>query len=176
MKTIKKVIAIMLAAALASAVLASCGNKGKVVDGSDGGNGNSATVTGEDRTWGNITIFVPDGFTLKGGDILSDENPDKLTLNSDDSDMTYVTVTANADDDNVKMGIESTRSMNEGAEDYTVAAGETEWTGVTYNASGYQCYALCAPMGDGYVMLTCAGVGEAALNLILESIKVSAAD
>ena len=40
----------------------------------------SSSLKGEEQTWGNISVFVPEGWNLTGGDLLDENDPDKLSL------------------------------------------------------------------------------------------------
>ncbi len=170
MKKFLKIIALVMMLTLVVTVFASCGDK---KEGSDEG-ASEASAKGETQTWGNITIFVPEGYTLNGGDMFDSENPDKLTLNKEGSSYDYVMISANFTEDNAVSSIDTTKEMNEGSEDVEITAGANTWKGVAYNASGVDCISLYAKIGEGYVVLSSAGMSkdDATFKTVLESINV----
>ena len=90
MKKFLKIMALALILALSVTALAACGGDSSAdtgaADASDG-------VAGETQTWGNITVFVPEGYTLNGGDMFDENDPDKLTITGEGMD--YFMFTAN---------------------------------------------------------------------------------
>jgi len=163
MKKFIKIACIVMILALTVTMFASCG-----------GGEDSADVKGETQTWGDITLFVPEEYTLKGGDMFGDEVPNRLTLNKGESSFEYIMVGSGYTEDEVDSSIEMTRSINEGCEDIEIKAGANTWTGVAYNSLGVDCVSVSAPIGDGYVLITSAGAAkdDAAFNAVLESIVV----
>ena len=163
---ITKIIALVLVLIMTATLFAACG-------GSDVGD-NGDDVKGETQTSGNITIFVPEGFTLKGEDMFGDEDPNKLTLSKDGSSFDYFMVSAGFTQDNAEMSIEGTRSANEGCEDVEIKVGDVTWTGVAYTWSSVDVVVVTAPMGEGYVLFTSSGHGkdDATCKTVLESITL----
>ena len=161
MKKYIKIFALVLALIMTATMFASCG-------------GDSSDVKGETQTSGNITIFVPEGFTLKGEDMFGDEDPNKLTLSKDGSSFDYFMVSAGFTQDNAEMSIEGTRSANEGCEDVEIKVGDVTWTGVAYTWSSVDVVVVTAPMGEGYVLFTSSGHGkdDATFKTVLESITL----
>ncbi len=166
-----RIFALVLALIMAATVFASCGGDSSAD--SAGGN-DSSDAKGETQTWGNITVFVPEGFALKGGDMFDDEDPDKLTLSKDGSSFDYFLVTAGFTQDNAEMSIEGTRSANEGCEDVEIKVGDVTWKGVAYTWSSLDIVVVTAPMGEGYVLFTSSGHGkdDATFKAVLESLTV----
>ena len=171
MKKSTKIVSVVLMLVMAATLLAACGG-GNAAD-TDGGNGGSG-AKGETQTWGNITVFVPEGFTLNGGDMFDKEDPDKLTLNKDGSSYEYFMVTAGFTQDNAEMSIEGTRQANEGTEDVEIKVGDVTWKGVAYTWSSLDEVVVAAPMGEGYVLFTSSGHGkdDATFKAVLESLTV----
>ena len=158
-----KITCVVLTLVLALTLLAACG-----------GGEDAADVKGETQTWGEITLFVPEEYTLKGGDMFGEEAPNRLTLNKGESSFEYIMVGSGYTEDEAASSIDMTRSVNEGCEDIEITAGANTWTGVAYNSLGVDCVSVSAPIGDGYVLITSAGAAkdDAAFNKVLESIVV----
>jgi hypothetical protein len=170
MKKITKILALVLMLALTVTLFAACGGEKTDADGDSG----DAKVKGETQTWGNVTLFVPEEYTLNGGNVIDPEDPDVLTLNKGDSFRDYIMLSANFTEDNATSSIDTTRSLNDGAEDIEIAAGANTWKGVAYNASGVDCISVYANIGEGYVVVSSAGLtkDDAVLSAVLESVQV----
>ncbi|MBQ7715276.1 MAG: hypothetical protein IJT70_05340 [Clostridia bacterium] len=170
MKKILKIFAVVMVLALVVTVFAACGDKKEGTD----EDGSADDAKGATQTWGNITIFVPEGYTLNGGDMFDKEDPDKLTLNKEGSSYDYVMVSANFTEDEATTSIDTTKSFNDGCEDVEITAGANTWKGVAYNASGVDCISLYAQIGEGYVVLSSGGMSkdDATFKTILGSITV----
>ena len=176
MKKFMKITAIVMALALLVSVFASCGG-GQDNGGNSADNGAAAAdaVKGETQTWGNITVLVPEGMTLKGGNILDENNPDVVNISKSDNAMNYFLITINDDEDGVKSGIESTREGNDGAKDVTVDAGAS-WTGVTYEYSGMDVFQIYAEFDGRFAVVQSYGFAADSdtSKAILSSLKVAA--
>ena len=155
-------------AAESSAAEASADEKSEA---SQGGN----TAGGE--TWGNITVAVPDGMTLTGGNVLDANNPDVLTIKKDDNELNYFLVTAGDYESSAKAGIESTREFNEGAKDVSVDAGTT-WTGVTYDYFDTPAFHIYGKVDGRVAVIQSFGfdVESDVAKSLLSSIKLTAAE
>ena len=158
MKTTVKISALVMALLLIVGSLVACGGGG---------------VTGETQTWGNITVLVPNGMTLKGGSILDEQDPNVVNISKTDDAMKYFLITIVADEESAKSNIDLTREINEGCEDVSVEAGST-WTGVKYQFLG-DVFQVYGKVGEKYVM--CQSYGYAAdsdtTKAILGSLKVA---
>ncbi len=133
----------------------------------------SSSLKGEEQTWGNISVFVPEGWNLTGGDLLDENDPDKLSLKDPDADsFTYVNVLIDTEE-NIDNNINATKEMNEGTSDTTVKVGEAEWTGLTYESIGYKCGYLKHVAADKvYAVYFCGyATDDAAFQAILGSLK-----
>lgn len=136
-----------------------------------------AANTADGETWGNITVFVPDGMTLTGGNALDAENPDVLTIKKNDNELNYFLITASDDEDSAKSGIESTREFNEGAKDVSVDAGTT-WTGVTYEYFGTPAFHIYGTVDGRVAVIQSFGFAADSDETmsVLGSIKLAAAE
>lgn len=133
----------------------------------------SSAPKGEEKTWGNITVFVPDGWTLTEGSLIDEQDPDSLSLKDPDAGLlSYVNVLVD-DEESIDANISATKEYNEGAEDATVKAGDKEWTGVTYESMSYKCGYLKTIAGDKVIAAYYCGydTSDAALLVILESLR-----
>lgn len=154
--------------------LASCGEKNDAA--SDGGDTPAAaTVKGTTETWGNITVDVPEGMTLKGGSILDADDPDVVNISKDDNAMNYFLITINDDEEGVKEGVETTRESNDGAADVSFEAG-VNWTGVSYDFSGTPVMQVYGEFNGKYAVVQSYGFtpDDDVTKSILGSIKVAA--
>ena len=173
MRKLIKITAVVMAILMCCAVFASCGGGDSS---SEGGKSSAAdTVKGKTETWGNITVLVPEGMTLKGGNILDKENPDVVNIAKDDNAMNYFLITVNDDEEGAKSGIDSTREMNEGAKDTTFSAG-TEWKGVSYDYSGVAVLHVYGEVDGKIVVVQSYGFksDEDITKSVLGSLKISA--
>ena len=136
-----------------------------------------AANTADGETWGNITVFVPDGMTLTGGNALDAKNPDVLTIKKNDNELNYFLITASDDEDSAKSGIESTREFNEGAKDVSVDAGTT-WTGVTYEYFGTPAFHIYGTVDGRVAVIQSYGFAADSdeTKSVLGSIKLAAAE
>ena len=110
--------------------------------GEGGGEGGGNNVKGETGSWGKYTeILVPEGMTLKGGNILDENDPTIVKLNDTDNEFHWILFNI-YDEDTCKSSIASTKEVNNG-EDVTIEINGTTWTGVSYkslSADGFQMY------------------------------------
>ena len=175
MKNFIKITAAVMAALMCCAVFAACGGNTDTDS-----NGNSSTAQPAEvktETWGNITVAVPDGMTLKGGSIVDEKDPDVVNISKDDNAMNYFLITINDDEDSVKDGIEATREANDGAKDVSFDAGKS-WTGVSYDFSGTAVMQIYAEFDGRFAVVQSYGFAsdDEATKSVLSSLKVSAAE
>ena len=161
MKNVMKIAALMLVLLFAVGMLAACGdNGGSGNSGGDNGGGNQAAgVKGTTEEHGYYKVLVPEGYTLKGGNILDETDKSKFNLNNNDSALTYFMFSL-YDEENAKDSIDMTRDMNDGAKDVTGTYNGVAWTGVAYESIGYQCFSMYADFGDGNFVIV-SGSGNA---------------
>ncbi len=164
MKKTLKVTAFVMALMLVLAAFVSCGG------------GDSASVSGKTENWGNITVLVPDGMKLTGGNILDKNNPDVVNIAKEDKATNYFLITISDSEDNAKSGIESTRGMNKGCEDVSLELDTGKWEGVTYDYSGMKVFQIYGKV-DGRIAVVQSYGFEAdseTSKAILNSLKVKA--
>lgn len=170
MKSFIKLIAFALVISVAVLAFASCG--GDKPAGGDTETEADKGPAGETQTWGNITIFVPDGMELKGGNILNENDPDVVNIHEKENEMHYYLVTLGDDEEDASSSIEATKEYNEGAEDITLDIGGVKWTGVKYDFMGpvFQVYGT---VNEQIVMVQCYGFesDSATTSAVLQSIK-----
>ena len=141
MKRFMKIISIAVIAMVGVAGLSACG-------GSEGG----SSVSGQEQTWGNIKVFVPDGMTIKGGTAIDSENKDALSLTKADEPMSYINVSV-VDAESAASNIQMTKDTNHGSDISDLKAGDTTWSGVTYTFGEKECLQLSATIGDTTFMV-----------------------
>lgn len=170
MKKSFKITSLLIALVMVIGVLAACG--------ASGGNGGSS-VKGEESSWGYYTkVFVPEGYVLKGGDMLNENDKTKMNINVENTSFTYYMFSIFDSEDSVTMSLDTTKEINEGAKDVTLDVGGVKWTGVAYNSLGVDCFSMYAVYGESYVLLNAAGNaydGEIT-NAILSSLEINVAE
>ena len=173
MKKLIKITAVVMALLMCCAVFAACGDSKGGDSGSDSGN----SVAGETQTWGNITVLVPDGMTLKGGNILDEKDPDVVNISKKDNATNYYLITINDSLDGAKSGLDSTKDANKGSKETTFKAGK-EWTAVTYEYSGAPAFQAYADFDGRYAVVQCFGFAadDETTTAVLSSLKVKAAE
>ena len=128
-------------------------------------------VVGETQTWGNITLFVPENMTLKGGDMFDEDNPDALTITDSSNPLKYIVVTIMEEAD-IDASMDMTREINAeaGLTDITVG----DFAGFIYNSNDYDCSSLKAALGDRFVMINACSFAadDAVLATVAESIDI----
>lgn len=133
----KKLLAILLALAMILC-FAACGEKQDANnDSPDGGNtdtGDKAPeVKGEQKSWGEISVFVPEGYNLNGGSItgVDDEDPKQCYMQTDPASMYDYFWIITKDEESALADIEMTKSLNN-AEDLTLEVDGKTWKGCSY--------------------------------------------
>ncbi len=176
MKKFIKISAVVMALLLCCAIFASCGDSSGSGSSSGGSSSAADTAAGKTETWGNITVLVPDGMTLKGGNVLDEKNPDVVNISKEDNAMNYFLITINDSEDGAKMGIDSTKEANEGSKDLSFDAG-VKWTGVSYEYSGSPAFQVYGEYDGRFAVVQSFGFGadEDVTKSVLSSLKVKAA-
>lgn len=133
-----KKLVLILSAALLALCFAGCGAK-------DNG------VAGTIDSAGNLSIFVPDGYTMVPGGPFGvpegDENSiGLLPTDSEDTLSDYVQVYLQTETE-AKAGVELTKTLND-AKEVKKTVGNSEWTGCEYTANDVTYLSLWAPYED----------------------------
>ena len=172
MKKLIKITAVVMAMLICCAVFAACGDSKGGDSGSDSGN----SVAGETQTWGNITVLVPDGMTLKGGNVLDEKDPDVVNISKKDNATNYILITISDDEEGAKSGLDSTKDANKGSKETTFEAGK-KWTAVTYEYSGSPAFQAYAEFDGRYAVIQSFGFAtdDETTTAVLSSLKVKAA-
>ena len=156
MKKILRGAALLLAAVLLVGTLAACGGgnnassqaSSQAAESSQASEPEASGVTGETQTWGNITLLVPEGMTLKGGSSIDPESKDALTLTLDENPAHYIMVTV-VEPETAENSVATTKEMNEGSTEVYLSTG-MGWNGVAYKYAGtMDCFQMYAKTGDG---------------------------
>lgn len=174
MKKTLKIAALILAIVFVVCAFAACGASGNNGDSNEADQ--TSAVKGETKTWGYFSVLVPEGYSLKGGDILDENDVSKCSVSKDDSMLTYMNFSV-VDAETATNSLATTKEMNSehGAADVTVDANGTTWTGVAYDAYGTPCFQGYATIGDNTVLITSAGneYSSDIMNAVLASITVT---
>ncbi len=189
MKKYLKIIALVLSLAMVIGIFAACSSKepAKVDDNKTTeqpsnnktdepkGEDPKQEVKGEEKTWGNITVFIPEGMQLTGGSLIDKESKNDLSIQLTENLSHYYNVSI-VEEETAINSVAGTKEINEGASDVSFTAGENTWTGVAYKyASTTDCFQVYSTI-NGKVVLITAGwnaYDSAETNAILASIKVA---
>ena len=132
-------------------------------------------VKGSVQTWGNISIFVPEGMTLSGGSLIDPEDPDSLWIQLDENQMHYFLVNI-VDEETAVSSVDATKEMNDGAADVSVTIGSITWKGAAYKYAGMtDCFQMWASVNGKIALVQAAwyAYDGAEAKAVLESIKLS---
>ncbi|MBQ6677183.1 MAG: hypothetical protein IJM71_03945 [Clostridia bacterium] len=171
-----RILAIVMAAVLTLALLVSCGGT-KTPAGSDvpeGSDAPSDEVKGAMDEHGYYKVFVPEGCTLKHEDFSGSEDPKSFRLLFDEDAMAQL-MFGIFDRNGAEMGVEATKSSNEGAEDVTLDLDGVKWTGVAYDYSGKPCFQIYADFDGSFVTVngTYVAYDSAIVKTVLGSLEVN---
>lgn len=138
----KKILSVLVIMIMTIACLTACGGSG---GSSDSGNApDIPSVPGEEQTWGNITVLVPEGMKLQGGNLGDDQDKNSLWLLPEEGGLNYYIIVVE-ESDAIDNNIESTREINKSYDVKDIepfSTGVMEWTGITYEVQGYVCSML----------------------------------
>lgn len=167
-----KILSMLLVFVMVLCCLTACGGGGGEGD-EDGGNA-AADVKGAEQTWGNITLLVPEGMELKGGNILDENDPDVLNIHEKDNEFHYFMVTI-YDEESCKNSISGTKDMNDEVKDVNLDVGGIKWTGVTYDVYGTPGLQVYAPINGKYALVSAYSyeLDDDVTQAVLGSIKLS---
>ena len=177
MKKTIKVIAMLLTLVMALGSFAACG---KGSDNGNGGNdtgssdnGGAAAIKGETKSWGNITVFVPEGYDITG----EEDDPDYVQVYLVSRPLQAFTICVVDSEEDALASIEITKEANEvngGAGDVTIKAGGVNWNGYAYKSGSDDCFVFYGKVGDKWIYV---GGGYQTYNIgltlkVLGSIKI----
>lgn len=165
----KKLIALLLAVVLVLCLVA-CGSGDKPAE-------TEATLKGEQKTWGQISVFVPEGYVLGGGSITGVDDTDETQcyIQPETPSMYDYYWICVQDAETAAGNVEMTKNINY-AEDITVNDGSKDWTGCHYVYESYSgsvdCGAVvCEIDGVTYVVNFCGHAPESAeMKTVLASV------
>ncbi|MCQ2448796.1 MAG: hypothetical protein MJ132_01210 [Clostridia bacterium] len=167
----KKILALILSVILAVA-FAGCGGSKETKEKKE------EKMKGTTENWGEISVFVPDGFEFKGGSItgVDDTDEKQCYMKKDPTAMfEYIWIVVN-EEEAVKNNIAMTKSVNS-AEDITVSADNGEWTGCHYLYAGatgdVDCGAIYAVIDGTAFQVNFAGYAPESkeMKAVLSSLK-----
>ena len=148
-----KTMALLIVSVLSLTIcLSGCGSSG---DSNGTNGGNTPKVAGETQTWGNLTVLVPEGMKLVGGDLLDENNQDALIIQANDDPLKFVSISIK-DEETIDMGLEMTREMNTDCPitditDLKLANGT--FTGFSYVSYDITCVQLKGDLGGKFLQV-----------------------
>lgn len=126
----------------------------------------------ENITWGNLSIYVPEGFEFSGGIPGDGENPNGcIIMNSQDINKRCTVLFT--DSENISSELDKIKGDNETTDIEPLKLYEITWEGVSYKAAGdVTAYAIYANMGSNDVLVKSYGLdlNDEGFTQILESI------
>ena len=122
-----KATALVMVIALCCCLFSACGD---------------SAAKGEQKTWGNISVLVPDGMKLSGGSAADKEDKNVVTLQKTDDIMCYLQISIVDSLDTAKNNASLTKSTNNASDIKAFKVGDTEWNGVTYKFSENPCFMI----------------------------------
>ncbi len=192
---IAKTAALLLAASLTFA-LASCGSSdssssGKSEDNSPSASGSPASadspaetsspenadIKGETKTWGIYTVLVPEGWTLRTGDVFDDNDESVCSVKK--SDFSYFELKCETEDTQKKKYEYNKKTYTLEQKDLpasTIAG--IEWNGFEYGNELSKGFELYGTSNGRFLRISSVGFSfdSAEAKAILESFKVTAAE
>ena len=161
MKKLKRIGWLLLGGMCLLLCLAGCGGEGAKVE-----------VPGEQQTWGNLSVFVPEGMTLVGGAIGDSEDKDCLQIVNPDDLFAYFIISI-MEPDQAEMNIAITKELNDGKDIPEWKTGELTWHGVFHEYDGIPCYQIMTTSGETTFTVMSAGYeAESDIsNAILSAVK-----
>ena len=181
----KKVLAALLAMTLVLGVTA-CGSsdeseekkdKASSAAATDSSDDNGSVESGSEQSWGNFTVFVPEGFELKGGDVFDETDPRYFSVKKGEF-YYFDFFTSDVEDDVMSKYDYNKNTYTNEQVDVEGTYNGIQWTGFQYSDGfggyGFEAYTSI----DGtYVKVGSAGFEftSTEAETILGSLKVSAA-
>ncbi|NLT10390.1 MAG: hypothetical protein GXY08_12980, partial [Ruminococcus sp.] len=136
-----------------------------------------ADLTGTEQTWGVFTLMVPDGWTLKGGDFLDENDPELCSVKK--SDFSYFDIKSEKEDVQQKQyEYNKNTYTNEQKDIPATTLGDIEWNGFQYGNDFGGGFELYGQSNGRFLRVSCAGFSfdSPEAQAILGSLKVSPAE
>ncbi len=133
-----------------------------------------AEITGETKTWGVFTVLVPNGWTLKGGDFLDENDPDVVSVK--ESDFKYFDIKSETEEVQKKQYEYNKNTYTNEQQDLPATTfGGIEWNGFSYGNDFGGGFELYAKSGDKYLRVSSAGFAfdGPETKAVLDSLLVS---
>lgn len=131
-------------------------------------------ITGSEQTWGVFTVMVPDGWTLKGGDFLDENEPNKCSVRKTDFNFFDI---KNEKEEVQKQQYEYNKKTytNEQKDLPATTLGGIEWNGFQYGNDFGGGFELYGQSNGKFLRVSCAGFSfdSPETKAILGSLKVS---
>lgn len=133
-------------------------------------------LKGEETTWGNITLLLPDGMVLVEGSLGNDTDKNALTLQKDGDSFTYIMVSIN-EESFIDDGLNATKEFNSDCEfsDVSFELSNGTFSGFGYESYGYNMICLKGALSNGFVQITTCRFDkdDATLAAVLESLTIA---
>ncbi|WP_028504621.1 hypothetical protein [Ruminococcus sp. FC2018] len=134
----------------------------------------SEQVKGESKTWGSFTVLVPDGWTLKGGDVFDEKDENICSVRK--SDFTYLDFKSEKEEV-MKQQYDynhRTYTLNQKDLPETEIAG-IKWNGFEYGAEINPGFELYASYSGKNLRVSCVGFtfNSKEAQAILDSLKIN---
>lgn len=176
----KKLAAIALAATMCIGMTA-CGDSSTADDNNDSSTPAASSskaedkqITGETKTWGVFTVLVHEGWELKGGDALDENDQNRCSVKK--SDFTYFDLKSEKDDIMKQQYDYNKKTYTDQQKDLAATKiGDFEWNGFEYGGDFNKGFELYATANGKNIRVSCCGFSfdSAEAKAILGSIKLS---
>ena len=179
MSIMAKAASIILASSLMLGMTA-CGDSSKS---DDNGTASSAAVssssedkeiTGKTETWGVFTVLVPDGWTLRKGDALDENDPNYCSVKK--SDFSYFDLKSETDEVSKKQYDYNKKTYTQDQKDLPATkVGDIEWNGFEYGGDLNKGFELYATVNGKNIRVSSCGFkfDSPEAKAVLASIKLS---
>lgn len=188
MITLKKSWSLLLAIAFVSLFLSSCGSTEESTAETDPApavtqSENDPVLSeqsaadqenGDDYTWGNIAVTIPERTFPTNGSVADNNDPNCLWVQETGNPMHYIIINA-TDDTTARESIRTTQEMNNAGDIEPFELSGITWTGIGYEWQGTPCWMIYSDIGDTCFLLQGYGfsLDGVETNIVLSTVHAS---
>ncbi len=177
----KRFMLAVISASLLAVGLASCGDSSSQADDPAVKTSSNAVeessskkeIQGDTKTWGIYSVMVPQGWELRGGYALDDNDVNYCSVKK--SDFTYFDFKSESDDLMKQQYDYNKKTYTMEQKDVSGKYGDIEWTGFEYGGELNKGFELYGKAGSKNVRVSCAGFtfDSEETKAVLSSLKIS---
>ena len=137
-----------------------------------GKNNPGSDVGGETKSFGKISVFLPEGMLLTGGSIFDSNDENELQITTPDEFVPYFLVSVKKAE-TAEKDLASAKEKNGGSEIESFKTGKNVWHGVAYEYNGTPCFLLIAQIKENTFEVMSEGYSheDAVPYAVLSSLK-----